>query len=73
MDDTQKQASEQRDRTPEWVQGCGIIEALGNIAYDIGQEAARLTMLQQRVTDLILLVQEKKQNADTERKRGSGN
>lgn len=51
---------EEHDRTPEWAQGRGLVEILGNLAYDLGVEAAKLTMMQQRVSELIVLVQEKK-------------
>jgi hypothetical protein len=50
----------EHDLTPEWLQGRSPIEALGNIAYDIGQIAARLTMLQQRVSELMIVIQEQK-------------
>jgi hypothetical protein len=52
----------EHDWTPEWVQGRSLIEALGNIAYDIGQLAARLTMLQQRVSELMILMQQEQKH-----------
>ena len=44
------------DLTPEWLREIDLVTALGNIIFDIGKLAAQLTMLQQRVSDLVPLI-----------------
>jgi len=52
------------DLTPDWLRDIDLQTALDNLAYDIGVQAAKLTMLQQRVLELRVIVQEKEAEAD---------
>lgn len=54
----------QDSMTPEWLQDLSVAAALENIIFDIGALAARLTMLQQRASDLLALITKEK-NDDT--------
>jgi len=57
--------------TPEWLAGLNLVSALEHLEFDIGVQAAKLTMLQQRVGDLRAMIVQEKENdeTDTERKR----
>jgi len=53
------------DLTPDWLKSATLESALDNLAYDIGVQAAKLTMLQQRVNDLRAMISKEKDNDET--------
>ena len=57
------------DLTPEWLIGLDLASALERLEFDIGVQAAKLTMLQQRVGELrAMIAQEKKDDGDINEK-----